>query len=63
MESHKRQAISSQLVFVRILERQELINSSLCRTEASFQLSLHKTFLRQVRVGNASHYSKNELPL
>jgi len=50
-------------VFVRTFEGQELIDSSLCRTEASFQLLLHKTFLRQVRVVNASHYSKSELPL
>ena len=63
MESHKRQAISSQFVFVRAFEGQELIDSSLCRTEASFQLLLHKAFLRQVRVVNASHYSKSELPL
>lgn len=63
MESHKRQAISSQFVFARTFEGQELIDSSLCRTEASFQLLLHKTLLRQVRVVNASHYSKNELPL
>lgn len=63
MESHKRQAISSQFVFVRAFEGQELIDSSLCRTEASFQLLLHKTFLRQVRAVNASHYFKIELPL
>lgn len=63
MESHKRQAISSQFMFVRTFEGQELIDNSLCRTEASFQLLVHKTFLRQARVLNASHYSKNELPL
>lgn len=63
MENHKRQAISSQFVFTRTFEGQELINSSLCRIEVSFQLLVNKIFLRQIRSLNASHYFKNELPL
>jgi len=63
MESHKGQAISSQFVFERTFEGQEYICSCVCRTEASFQLFLHKALLRQVRAGNASHNFKKELPL
>jgi hypothetical protein len=63
MESHKRQAISSQFVFNQTFEGREYIDSSLCRIEATFQLLGHKTLLRQVRDLNASHYFKSELPL
>ena len=63
MEGHKRQAISSQFVFSRTFEGREYISSSLCWAEVSFQLLVHKTLLRQVRVLNASHYFKSELPL
>lgn len=63
MESHKRQAISSQFMFILTFEGREYIGSSLCRTEATFQLLGHKTLRSQVRDLNASHYFKSELPL
>lgn len=57
MGGHNWQAISSQFAPIAF-KRQECLSSCSRRAEATFQLSLHNTFLRKACVGNASHYSK-----
>jgi len=59
MESHKRQAVSSQFVF----KGRECLGSNPSRTEASFQHFQHNTSLRSSRAEDASHLLKLELPL
>jgi len=59
MGSHKRQAISSQIV----IKGQESLGSNPSWTEASFQHFQHKASLRSVRAEDASHLFKLELPL
>lgn len=59
MESHKGQAVSSQIEF----KGRECLDSNPSRTEASFQHFQHNASLRSGRAEDASHLLKLELPL